>query len=182
MGLFTRSDSIFAERGTFYASETIFSYLKNAGSRNLNVDGSVAVKDFDYVVSAGKSAWLERLNLTVLNDGMAPSNFYGVPSLANGMLAQVVDSDGVTVLKDFTEGSGLVCMMCWSALAGADAGGAIQTVGVGDDGSNVRWTMAKCGEPIFLRAGQIFRLKVRDNLSSMTRFLAMVQGILVDEV
>lgn len=179
MGLFTRSIGFFRNKKTFTADEFVFSYLKNAGSAEMAVNGTTP-KVFEYVVPAGKNVWIQRLNIFGTNTNIDPDNFFGISALSNGLKIEVVDSSDV-LIKDFTDGLPIKSLIDLSALAGSDAGSSIDRLGSADSGATVRWTISKAGEPLFIREGYKFRVTVRDNISGITKLRMMLQGTIVSK-
>jgi hypothetical protein len=176
MGLFARTRDFLKKKKTFTADEFIFKYLRNGGSPDCNVDGSIASQVFEYVVPAGKHAWLHRINTEGHNGSITRDNFLGIAALTNGILFQVLD-DQDNILIDFTDGEGIKITTEFSALSGVDT--QIDTRGGGEDGIAIRWTFDRAGEPIFMKEGYKFRLIVRDNLTGISQLRMMLQGIIV---
>lgn len=164
----------------FIPSNFVFKFLKNATSPEMNIDGSVTPVNFDYVVPAGKVLWVERVNFVVINESMVADSFFGIADLANGLSIKVLSASD-DVLIDFYDGLTIKTMVDFCNLAGADAGNFVNENAIAHDTANVRWTIAKAGEPMMLTAGEKFRITVSDDISDIERFRAMVQGVLVDE-
>lgn len=179
MGIFTRTRDFFAKKKTFTADEFVYAFLRNGGSPEMNVDGTVP-KVFEYIVPNGKNIWLRRLTIAAHNSGMNPDNFFGLVALANGLVIEVLDNQD-NQLKDFTNSEPIKILMHLSNLAGNDAGNTIDRLGAADDGAAIRWTFEKAGEPIFMREGYKFRITVNDNITGISFLRMMVQGIQVNK-
>lgn len=179
-GLFLRDINFFRRIGTFGADDLIFTHLKNTGSPEMNVDGSITPQIFEYIIPAGKDAWLHRLNMYALATSIDPDNFYGVPALTNGLDFKVVDEEDNLII-DFTNGVPIKRTIDFAAFAGSDAGNTIDRLGATNDGATVRWTFSRAGQPMFLRAGSKFQAVVNDNLAAIDTLRMMMQGFLVDK-
>lgn len=159
-----------------------YSLTESGGSAiNMGVDGSSTPVAFEYVVPSSKVANLSRITGYLRDTDLTLSTFIGgTTSLNNGLLIQVLDSDGTTVLQAFdTDREPIKYLAEFSSLAGAD-GTVVKESGVGEDMFTLRWTIEKAGAKMQLTAGQIFRITVRDNLLGLIEFRLTLQGILED--
>lgn len=163
----------------------LFEHLKdteNSDSIEAAVDGTTPV-NFDYTAPAGRVAEIERLNLTLVDDAVEDiDGFFTLAALTNGLLLQVLDIDGSTVLQHFgTDEAAIKTHNDLGTLAGIDVltlGDAVPAV----RRFIVRWTLSKAGSSLTLNSGMTFRMVVPDNLSALTQFRAMIQGVLNDNV
>lgn len=156
------------------ADKFLHKYLRNGGSREMNVNGSSTAVNFDYVVPANDEAYIARCNILMLDATPIPTEFGGVAALSNGILIQVLD-DGGSVLKGFNDDDPIIDNNEFNGLAGTD----VEYVnGTGDDSVITRWTLQRhSGGPLLrLRAGETFRVIVRDDLTGITRFRWAIQG------
>jgi hypothetical protein len=142
---------------------------------DLNTDSDVTSSVFEWEVPAGREFSLSRLNFEILDDAIRPTRFGGLGALANGCLFEIADADDSTV-TDFTDGVPITINAHFSLLAGVD----VPVVdSVGSDLLPIRFTVAKAGAPMILTAGQKVRWTNQDDLSDMTEFRIMVQGIYI---
>lgn len=150
----------------------IFKYVRSGVSAELNIDGSSSSVDFDYVAEVDTA--IERINIEIVDGSIRNDRFAGLAAaLPNGLLFKVFDSDGTTELFDFCDNVPITITSDFVALAGTDS---IIAQAAGDDSLPIRWTLGKSGKMLKLTAGQRFRITVQDDLSTITRFRAMVQG------
>lgn len=152
--------------------DAIFQFLANSGARDLNIDAPTAI-NFDFVAPA--RCVLHRLNFShVDNLKWNDIGFFSIPPLGVGCLVQMVDTDGTTVLQHFgTDVAPILRHADFYSLAGVDVSN--DTAG-NQSSSGIRWTMRGMGLPIELNEGQIFRIVIRDDLTSVIQLRGMVQG------
>lgn len=148
-------------------------YELNTNS-NLTVTGT---STFEYEVPTGSVFGLTRFNIIFLDGGIRPNRFGGVGALTNGCLFRIIDTDGTTLLKDFTNNVPLKRNVEWAALAGVDT---IILDAAGDDMLPIRFTVTKAGSSMKMVTGQKIRWVNRDDLSGITTFRIMVQGTIKD--
>ena len=151
-------------------------FLSNStGSVDMAVDGSTPVT-FTYTVPDGKKLQLSRFNMSIVDGGMGYGEFAGLGSaLSNGLTLKVHSPLGAEML-DFTNGQNLKTNEDFCNLAGVDA---IAEPTAGDDFFPVRFTVSKAGDFMVLKSGYEIRSIVSDNLSAVTKFRIMVQGVYV---
>lgn len=167
-------------------ADFIYQYLQrtsgpagtNAYDMNTNSGtGSPAPSVFEYQVPANRTFKLVRINFIIVDGSINPGDFGGISgALTNGCLFQIIDDDGSTEALDFTGGVPIATNADFGPLAGVDI--PISEL-VGDDQLPIRFTIAKAGAMMRLTAGQRVRWTNRDNVSAITKFRAMVQGVLV---
>ncbi len=150
-----------------------------ADSDDMNVNGSVTAVNFDFEVATGKIFILSRINAQFRdNTKDIPNGFFSLAALGNGLLIQILDTDGTTVLQDFdTTADPLKNHADMIALAGVDVD-TDSTANVSAGG--FRFSIFKTGSFMKLTAGQKVRVVVQDNLEAMQEFRFMVQGTLKD--
>lgn len=137
------------------------------------VDGSVTPVNFDLV--AANDIYIYRVCLSIVDAIITPTKFGGIVALTNGLQVLVVDVDGSTIL-DFLDGRSIKKNADWSLLLGVDAP---TIAAAGEDHLPGRWTIANAagGDSLKLTTGQRLRYRVRDDLSGVTEFTALVQGV-----
>ena len=159
----------------------VYSHLTRLsdGVTEMNVDGSGTAQNFDYKVPAGtvyKRFLFSRLNIGIVDGGIGWGEFAGLGALlTNGLLLQILDDQSV-VLQDFgTTADPIKANENFIDLAGADA---IAVPAAGDDAFPVRFSIFKSGNMMTLLPNYSVRLVVQDDLTDLSHFHAMVQGIL----
>lgn len=154
------------------AGKLLYKFLKNGASAEMNVNGSVTAVNFKY--TATDTVLIERVLFYMIDAGIGYGEFGGLGSeLTNGLEVKVFNASGV-VLVDFMDGLTIKGNSDFAALAGSDVTAADT---VGTDCLPVRWTISKCGAPLILSVGEYLNVKVQDNLTGLTKFRAMVQGL-----
>lgn len=131
---------------------------------------------FEYQVPAFTTIDFSRCNFFITDGAITPNKFGGVSALANGCLFQIIDDDGTGILLDFFDGVPIKTNDQFAKIAGVDT---VATFAAGDDFFPIRFTMQRAGKKMRLTAGQRIRWTNRDNLSTITRFQFMVQGVSV---
>jgi hypothetical protein len=143
---------------------------------DINTNSAVTPSVFEYEVPAFTTIDFSRCNIFMTDGNIGPNGFAGLAALSNGCLFEIIDSDGTTVLLDFLDGVPLTTNDQFTKLAGVDT---VATFAAGDDFFPIRFTMARAGKKMRLTAGQRIRWTNQDNLSAITRFQFMVQGVSV---
>ncbi len=159
-------------------AEFLFKMLRNPldDSSDMTVNGAVTAVMFEYTVPLGSTVELNRINIDIVDGGIGYGEFAGLGSdLSKGIKLEIIDPDGATVLLDFTDSNPIKSNAQWTHLAGTDT---VAIVAAGDDLLPIRWTIVKTGsgEPMVLNGGEIFRLTVQDDLTTISHFEGMLQG------
>lgn len=137
---------------------------------------------FEYEVPADTTIDFARCNFFLTGWGrIHPGNFGGIDGnlgpLKNGCLFEIIDSDGISPLLDFNDGVPITSNDQFPKLAGVDT----VAFSVGEnDWLPIRFTMQNAGKKMRLTAGQRIRWTNRDDISSISRFQFMVQGVIVN--
>lgn len=171
------------QHGTMLATEMIYKYLRLSTADTgveMNVNGAGgSPKSFDFVMTDSDEsilgAWITRINFVAMNAAMSADDFFGLTALSTGVTIKVYDTDLVTELLNFTP-IPIKFATDFISLSGSDTN-FINTQGGGDDASSIRWTLSKTGAPLFLLKGQMIRMTISDDLTGITQFRAMIQGI-----
>jgi len=160
--------------------QLVYEYLQHVSGptgsddANMNVVGSVGdpgIFEIDFKVD-----WLlSRINMGVFDGNPTSAKFGGIAELANGVLIQAVDANG-DVLQDFTGGRPLTQKADFNYLTGVDT---IIETGAGLDFVRIRFTIFHAGDDMLLIPGHKLRFTIQDDLSAITEFRAMGQGIVV---
>ena len=140
---------------------------------------AAAGDDWEYEVPSDKVVFIRRSNIVIQDKGVAPAIFGGVGLLANGCLVRAYDTNGTTVLKNWTADFTIKKNSDFAFLAGSDT--PMLTAAATDDIVEVRWTHINGGGHILLDEGQIFRLTTQDDLSGLTDFRWNLQGKIFDK-
>lgn len=161
------------------AQNFIFEYVTNSGSNDMAINATSETA-FEWTNNkTNQHAVISRINIVEENQAAAayPAKFAGLDALASGVLIGVYDADGTTQLLNFTPDP-IKAQAEWSSLAGIDN---VEDDSAQVDALYIRWTIAKAGSTLILTPGQSIRFTIRDDLSDMERFTAMVQGVYVDD-
>jgi hypothetical protein len=138
------------------------------GSKDLHVDGTTPVVR-QYIPTTPVA--IHRAIVFVRDGGVWDAQDFGsLAGLTNGVDIEAV-IDGTTY--DLLDGTPVKTNADWARHA-YDA--SFITIGTGDTFMSTRWTFSKAGEAIVLRAGDILRARINDNLSALTEFRIMLQG------
>ena len=165
-----------------------FMTLGNDGSTfNMNVNGAIEPKLFQYVVPAGKSFHLSRMIWEIQDGPMDFRYWFGKGSaLSNGCSIKVLDEVGGVTRQDFetdVTGSGpLKRMIDFGHLAGQDLVILQSPLNpTAPDVMIIRWSLFKSGYTPVLLGGEVLQFEVNDDLSDMDVFRLTIQGRLFDE-
>lgn len=168
---------------TMDADEFVYSHLTRVSGPqsgggtdyDMDTDSDVESSVFEYQVPAGYNFRFSRINITMVDGAIRPGQFGGLGgALTNGCLFQVVDVGGAEML-DFTDGVPITFNAELSLLAGVDT---IIQPAAGDDWLPVRFSIFNAGAPMLLPSGFRVRWTNRDDVSGLTVFRMMVQGLL----
>lgn len=165
-----------------HPSTFIFELLKDStGTSAMNTVGNTTTPIYFAYTSPSTGMYLSRINFQMADDGILPyDKFGGITALGNGCGLEVIGTDGSTRLIDFFDGTYWQRTSDITLLAGVD--NPIVDSTPGTDVQPTRWTVAKAGDLMFLKTGQQIRISVRDDLTGLSRFRAMVQGIKAKDV
>lgn len=152
--------------------------LDGAGVTNdMNVDGTSA-KDFQYIVPAGKRFIFSRCVFTAVDLNIVYTNWFGFGSaLTNGCLMHAVDSDDNSIVT-FEEA--IKTTLDFAHLAAQDLPIVQINKGVVPDVMVIRWSLYKVGFVPIFEAGDKIEMTIRDNLTAMDNFQAVIQGRVFD--
>ncbi len=158
----------------------VYTYLVDpAGSVDMNIDGSVAAVNFDYVVPAGtiyKNFMFARINIVMVDTAIRWGQFGGLGgALNNGLLFQAIDNVGVIQQNFGGDQHAITTNEDFAALAGVDS---IIAPAAGSDALPIRFSVFKAGNKMTLFPNWRIRVVVQDNLTGLAHFHMMVQGIL----
>ena len=157
----------------------LYKHLREpGGSEQMAVDGSMTPVTFRLTAPAGIRYVLGTVNFYVLANGIRPGTFFGLAELTNGCLVRWLDPND-TVLMDFTDGVPIKRQNQLGALAGAEIL-FIDQLGMGaPDSWKAQWDFREEGNnlrALRIEPGYSLALTVRDNLTGITSFRALVHG------
>lgn len=154
--------------------DTIFSHLRNSGSKNMNVNGSVTPVDFRYTCPVNKVIFLYRMNILITDAAMKIDKFGGLTELTSGIEVGFYSNQD-DLLIDPLDGDTIKTNGDFAFLAGVDS---TIKVGAGVDSMPIRWTFSRSvGGPIRLDVGEYIQFKIQDDILNVNSFHAIVQGI-----
>lgn len=156
----------------------VFTLLRDTSpSHDMTVDGSGTSVSFRYTVPAGRSFEFWRLTFHIIDGSVRADGFGGLAPLSNGVLVRILNADE-SVQLDLSDNDPFVRHADFSHLAGIDVTPDQSGVGGAQDNVSVRWTVSRSGRAMLLASGQIIEFVIQDDLTGLTEFHAMVQGIL----
>lgn len=146
------------------------------GSIEMNLNSLTTGTIYEYVVPPGKVFDFSRVNFVIVDGSIAPTDFGGiVGGLPTGSTFEIIDADANTQLLDFLDEVRIHTNADFVPIAGADV--AINDVVGADDQLPIRFSIFKAGRNMLLTEGQRVRWTNWDNLTAITKFRAMVQGM-----
>jgi len=156
----------------------LFVMLKDGSTVDMSVDGSITAVSFQYIVPDGKVVFLTHAHILIIDGGITPTKFGGIAALTNGLLVQAIDTDGSTVIADFTGDHAIFKNSDWHLLGGSES----ETIAAaGDDVEEVSLSFSEESGPLLLTEGQCFRFLVQDDLSAITEMETMIEGDIFDD-
>jgi len=142
--------------------------LANAGSVEMNVNGSGTNVNFDFTPATGSTFYLETLGIIIIDNGlMTNTNFGAITGSLNQGIQLLIRSQGTeyeeTIIKDNTD-----LLLTFTGGVGGGMPGATGFMNT-DDFFNGKMTFER---PIKLdgNQGDYIRIKVRDNLATLDMF------------
>ncbi len=152
-------------------------FTSSSGVTEMKVSGT-AVTPIAFFVSPStaespRGVDIARINIKLTDTGLRWTFFGGLGALTNGVKIEHLSTAGA-VLFDFTDGHPMKINADWSLLAGTDD---MIHPAAGPDAIPIRWTLAKAGSAFHLNQGQSLRISVQDDLTGLTTFEAMAQGV-----
>lgn len=163
--------------GNFIAlGEYETNFLRNGGSIEQTVDGSITPVLFCYTVPFGFSFYVDRLHVVIIADKkMDGGDFGGIANgLDEGINIFLTDPTG-TQIKNLLDGETIKRNADW----GQYSGGSMETLW--ETGFVIDWDFSSSiGRPIRLSNRLSFCMLIRDDLTSLIRLRSTVQGAKVD--
>jgi hypothetical protein len=150
--------------------------LNGAGeAHDMNVDGSVTPQLFLCVVPEGKVLLASVVGFHMIDAGITPQGFGGLSELTNGLLFHIHDVGGAVIAPIID------AVPIKRTLDFAHFGLGDLRIGGGADHMTAKLDfLSSVGYVIYMTAGQYFAVHVRDNLTGLMHFEALVTGRLVD--
>jgi hypothetical protein len=157
--------------GGVHADKLFFKFLRNGGSEEMNVNGSVTPAAFEFSAT-GKTHLITHLVVHIQDGGITPTEFAGLGSaLSNGLLISVYDTDGTTELLDITDGHPITDNGEFAHLQSEAP--VITVPAAGDDDLHA---VIDFEGGLLLDPGQSVRVTVRDDLTAVTEFHMLAHG------
>lgn len=157
-----------------YRGKYFIEFLRNSGSRQMNVDGSVTPVDFTVGPGTGKKWYIAEALIAIEDSSINFTKFGGRSALTNGILIKVTEN-GVErdiVGEPIKRNAGFSFIAYDSKISAAST-----------DLMTVRWKISDSGTFIRLlkSTSDIIKITVQDNLTSISEFSASLVGYEVDE-
>jgi len=143
-------------------------------SNSATTASTTAPAVYHFTMPDGRSGTLERVTMLLIDGSIDLTKFGGISALTNG-LKMYTETAGGTTITNYTTDVTVKKSGDFVLFAGPDAG-MVNELGSTDDTQLIRWTFAKAGQPIKLNSGESFNIAVQDDITSLTEFVAMVQG------
>jgi len=157
-------------------SQNIYKFLENtAGAHIANGDYSGAAETF-YFQDVKRECVIHRMIVSIEDTSGFVADEYGNlgSALGNGVHVLVSDAND-EVLCNLTDGNPIKTSAQWGKFCYD-----VTLKSWGSTPSNefilVRWTFAKAGTPLFLRAGDKMKVVLNDNLSGLVSHTFQIQG------
>ncbi len=156
-------------------------YLTDDGTQDgeKNANGTYASVTPFWLTPVGADILsIERMLVEVEDtNGMTAAEYGNLgAALTNGITVQIIASDGSTVISDLTQGVPIKTNAAWRRYCfdvAVDAWGGAAPV---NDVLSVRWTFAKSGVPLILKAGQRLQVNLHDTLTGLIAHYFGIQG------
>lgn len=154
------------------ADRLVFEFLRNAGSRAMNVNGAVTPVVFSHEATTDEQIGSIHVHMT--DTGIKSDGFGGLTTLTNGVTIAVLDHDGEQIADFGTEDHPMKQNVDFSAIGGTryvrdDAGG-------GDGIVIIDIQFRESGADLLLRKGETMQWTVNDNLTGLVEFTTVLLG------
>lgn len=163
--------------GWIHAEDFISPSLKNAGSADVNVDGSGTPVTFSYSPPAPNAASIARLIMYLETAGAMDSILFGdLTALTNGIDIQITDNGTTDVIETWKTNKDILQDMY-------DFGSAGVLFGKTNRVATGRWTYARAtggSRGLYVPKGGSFEAVVNDNLTGLTFLHFHIQGYLAE--
>lgn len=150
---------------------------RSDGTIDMNVDGSAAAINFDYVVPAGtvyNEFMFSRINIVIVDGNIRWGRFAGLAAaLTNGLLIQALDDNDVIQQHFTTDVHPIRTNEDFGGLSGVDN---VIRLAAGDDAIPIRFSIFKSGGLMTLLPNWRVRVIVQDDLSEISHMDGIVQG------
>ena len=148
-------------------------YLRNtSGSRYMGVDGSTTPVEFKYTVPEEENLLLSGVTICLMDSFVYPNKFGNLDPLDNGLLFRIMD-DSAQVSLDMCDQEPIKVNADFAAI---DSGVSIRMAGSAASLFTMAWRAQGDDEPIILPSGHSVSLVVRDDLTTIDYFRALVKG------
>lgn len=129
-----------------------------------------------FFYSPPQPALISRVLFDIVDNAMQVDRFGGLGALTNGVKVEILEAEDDSVVLDFLDGDTIKSNFEFSHLAGTDA---FVEPTAGDDELLVRWSIWKSGAVLYLPPTRKFAVTIQDNLTGLSHFDAVLQGILL---
>lgn len=148
----------------------VFDFLRNGGSNDLAVNGSVTAQSFRYTPPTGFSFLLKDVNFVISSANNTNDKFGGIIALTNGITYKIFDKDD-NLLNDFLGGATIKKNSDFNLLASSSQ--------VLSDVVAVNFNILNTGASIAIPPGGYVEVLVQDDLTGLTQFRVSVNGLLM---
>ncbi len=135
--------------------------LKNSGSEDMNVDGSVSNVTFKYTVPSNETWYLESIKLFLLDSGtMSYSNFGSIATLTNGLKIQINKNTNDYTIRDVTCNMHILEAFPHNVITGSNTGAFLES-------NDYFCGSMQFKEDIRLTDGDKVKIVVKDDLTAI---------------
>ena len=150
----------------------VFKWLRESGgSRDASVNGLGTPVLFEYLCTEDHVD-VTRMIVTITDSGTFDALLYGNRVvLVNGIKVEII-RDGEVHL-DLLDAEPILSNTDWAAMCHDFT---YHDIGTGDNRATIRWTFAHSGFPLVLLDGDILRVTIQDDLTTLTGHYFQIQG------
>lgn len=156
------------------ARNFLFKRLQNDGSYDMNIDASTVSKEFIYKSPIDKDSFITRINFIIGYDKIKKPTSHTFAdldqSLHNGILVEVLNCDNIMVL-DVLDNTTIKENIDFALMCGIDF-----SINTFFNTMIISWSLISNGGLLLLEENETIRITIRDDLSSLVKFQAIVQG------
>lgn len=143
--------------------------LENGGSREMNVDGSSVIKNFDHAIAGGEVWFLEQITFFLLDSGTMSNNVFGALSgaLTNGLGFGVKKSGTNFIVKEIFDNVDVYMSFPFNINIGSVSTGFLNEEDYFCGSFDFKNDLRLIGDD-----GDLVRFSIKDNCSSIQRMRA----------
>lgn len=152
-------------------THNFFKFFRNGASNDMAIEGAPTM----FKVTCPTTGTLDviRINIVFTAQAMKYNVFGGGSALSTGITIKLYHPND-EVCYDYLDGETIKSNEDFGSLAGIDA---IIGPAAGIQSLAVRWTLEKSGSITKLDQGEYIGINIQDDLSGVTKFTAMLQGV-----